>query len=210
MSSLQPPVRHPLPLPDGRAGRIWALAAGGTVLLGGVFLLLGYLGGLTALEDQVADRQIRLARAEALAGGIPHLRERAAAVAQHTDDEDALIAEDSDATAQARLQEVVQSLAEEDGIGLSSQEALPIVRRAGFQRLSLRVSFTCSWFSFVKFLTDIEGASSPRLLSDDLQIGTAAGRPDEEAKKGKAVDVSLTILALRRAVSSAGRHEAAP
>ncbi|WP_173569009.1 type II secretion system protein GspM [Acetobacter conturbans] len=198
-------------LPEGRSGKLCAL---GVAFLGLVLcwlLLSTLIGFLSDLKSSVEDKKILLARTESLVASIPRLQERAEEAARNADGNSVLIEEDSDATAQARLQEIVQGVGQAAEVELSSQEPLPLVRHGAFQRLALRVSFTSSWPLFVKFLNGVSENASPRLLIDDLQIQSAGStRLVDEASKGRLVDVSLTIVALRNAALPSSRQPLQP
>ena len=190
-------------LPEGRAGRLTALGVTFVGLLLVWFFFSSVLGIFSELKNGVSDKEILLARTQALVASIPRLQERAEEAARNADGNDVLIGEDSEATAQARLQEIVQGVAQPLQVELSSQEPLPLVRRGTFQRLALRVSFSTSWPVFVNFLYGVTGIQSPHLLIDDLQIQSAGNtRLADEASKGRPVDVSITLVALRHATST--------
>lgn len=199
-------------LPEGRAGRLCALAL--ALLCALVLWLLAAMlsGALGDLKNAVENREILLEHSQALISSIPRLREQIADAAHTADGSSVLIEEDSDATAQARLQEIVQGLAQADQVDLSSQEPLPLVHRGAFEKLALRVSFTSSWPVFVKFLSSIGNVPSPRLLVDDMQIQAAGStRLTDEARKGRQVDVSITLVALHgAAAATAPRQQADP
>ncbi len=194
------PAFYSLKLPDGREGRL--LALGVTF----IFVLLAWLL-ISSLLDLYRDgaatidsRHLVLEHTEALVDTIPALQAKYEEATHNAPGSALLISETSDETAVARLQESVHDVADSVHVELSSQEPLPIVRSGTFERLGVRISLTAYWPDLIRLLSVFSESTAPRLLADDLQVQVAgSSRIEDEAKKGRMIDATLTIFALRDA-----------
>ncbi|MBO1359905.1 general secretion pathway protein GspM [Acetobacter sacchari] len=196
-------------LPVGRAGKLTAIGLA-AITLTLLWLLASVVTGLyDNLKDHAEGKRDILFRTRALVASIPRLHEEAIRAAEEGSRGGVLLGEDSDATAQARLQELVEAAGQAAQIQLSSQEPLPLVRQGLFERLAVRVSLTGSWPALVRFLDTVSSTDSPALLVEDLQIQSAgSSRLADEASHGRMIDASVTVVALRS--PAAARTEAHP
>lgn len=181
-------------LPTGRTGQ--AAALGLTV----AFLAILWFGVGAPLLDWHRERsellQQRTAladRMEALLAARSALQQQAANVATGGSEEVALLEGDSDATASASLQELLQATVARVGVELSTVETMPGEDVGGYRRIRLRVAFTASWQVLVSLLKDLDTAR-PALLIDELQVQPALHRMSTAPGS---FDVTCGIFALR-------------
>lgn len=185
-------------LPEGRPGRLLAVGVTLLLLLSAWLLISGLLDLHAREQMAIADRQQMLIRTQALVDSIPSLQERYETASRSAHGDTLLLTESSRETALARLQEIVHDTAHSVQVEPSSMEPLPVVRNGPFEHLGVRLSLTTSWNTLVHLLNTLSENASPRLLIDDLQIQVAGTSSlEDEATKGRMVDASLTILALR-------------
>lgn len=187
-------------LPTGPGGRLVALGA--TVLLLAV-LWIGIASPLLAWYADAAEtlqQRTALARRMAeIAETLPQLRRQAATAGAAAPAASALLPGGSDAVAGAKLQELVQAMAQGVGIGLNRTEMLPMEARGAYARVGLRAAFAADWPALIALLQAIDGAS-PRMLVDELQLrgpGQRVGGGDAK------IDVTLSVLAFRSAKAGA-------
>ncbi|AQS84587.1 MAG: type II secretion system protein GspM [Acetobacter aceti] len=193
----------PAHLPEGRAGRMLALAITFLLVLIAWFLVSGLLGFHAREQAGIADQKEILAHTQALVDNIPALKERYEQAAHNANGDSPLLVESSRETALARLQEIVHDAARGVQVEPTSMEPLPIGHSGLFEQLGVRISLTTSWGALVRLLDTLSASTTPHLLVDDIQIQAAGTSSAEEATQGRTIDVSLTILALRDSRSDA-------
>jgi general secretion pathway protein M len=161
---------RPSELPDGLVGRLLALGLTFVVLLLMWLavanpLIRWYTGRAESLEQlrRVAHRMAEIS------AKLPDLEHRARVEASKGMAADALLGGSTDAISGAKLQEKLQSMADEAGATLSSAETLTPVHVAAYRRIGLHVSLSASYTGFIRVLQSIEQAK-PRMLIDDLQV----------------------------------------
>ena len=163
-------------LPTGRRGQLLAL---GLTILVLASLWLGVAMPLMQWYDDRADALVQraalLQRMEYLVGMRAGLQQQAAAALARGVGEATLLEGDSDSTASASMQELLQALFLQSGIQLNSVETLPGDAVDAYRRIRLRVSFNASWSVLMSLLKDIELAT-PALLVDELQVEPALHR----------------------------------
>ncbi|GEL64942.1 type II secretion system protein GspM [Kozakia baliensis] len=187
-------------LPKGRSGLLLAVAITFLMVILAWMLFSSLIGFYETRKENIEDQRQILLRTQTLVTTIPALQEKYEAAKNNAHGSTLLITETSDETALARLQESVHDAADGIQVVLSSQEPLPITRDGSFERLSVRISLTASWADFIHFLDALAQSTSPRLLVNDVQLQVASNsRIEDEAVKGRMIDASLTILALRDA-----------
>lgn len=203
----------PAHLPEGRPGRLLALAITFLLVLIAWSLVSGLLGFHSREEASIADQKDILAHTQALVDNIPALKERYEQAAHNANGDSPLLAESSRETALARLQEIVHDAARGVQVEPTSMEPLPIVHSGPFEHLGVRISLTTSWSALVRLLDTLSASTTPHLLVDDVQVQAAGTSSADEATQGRTIDASLTILALRAsrsdAKSTAGRSNTA-
>ncbi|MCH4090561.1 type II secretion system protein GspM [Acetobacter sp.] len=193
----------PAHLPEGRPGRILALAITVLLVLIAWFLVSGLLGFHAREETSIADQKDILAHTQALVDTIPALKERYEDAAHNARGDSPLLAESSRETALARLQEIVHDAARGVQVEPASMEPLPIAHSGPFEHLGVRISFTTNWNALVKLLDTLSASTTPHLLVDDIQVQAAGTSAADEATQGRTIDASMTILALRDSRSDA-------
>jgi general secretion pathway protein M len=186
-------------LPDGRRGRMLAVALAGAVAAA---LWLGIASPLIAWHSHRADliaRRHALARhMAAVAARLPDLQREAAAATAGGPPALALLDGAADPIAGATLQGLVQDMADKSGVSVTSTEMLPAEQVGGYRRIGLRVSvYAPHWPTIVRLLQAIEQAM-PRMLVDDLQIHGLSVRLQGD---GAPVDASFTVFAFRAAAA---------
>ncbi len=159
-------------LPTGRRGGL--LALGLTLLV----LAALWIGVAAPLVERYADGAESLRQRRALArrmselvATLPALRQQVHDSAADTPGPSAVLEAGSDAIASARLQELLQAMAEQAGIRLSRVETLPVEPRGAYARIGLRLGFATDWPALIQLLQAIEDAT-PQMLVDDLRVGT--------------------------------------
>ena len=187
-------------LPTGRQGSL--LALGLTLLL----LACLWVGVAAPLLDWYADGAETLQQRRGLARRMSELVETLPALRRQIEDSAtgapppaAVLAGGSDAIAGARLQELVQAMAREAGIGLNRVETLPVEQRGGYIRIGLHVAFAADWPAVIHLLQAI-GEASPRMLVDDLQLRSNGIRTSGATAE---VDAGLSVFAFRAAGATA-------
>lgn len=182
-------------LPDGRRGRILALALTASVLAA---LWVGAAQPLirwhAARAEALQQRRALLQRMSNLVATLPDLQRDA--TGEHAPAA-AILEGPSDAIAGAGLQSTVQRMARLVGAQLSSLETLPAEQRGAYRRIGLRVSTAAPWPVLVKLLGAIEQAS-PRMVVDNVQLRAP---PLEMRSTNTPVNAAFTILAFRAAKS---------
>jgi general secretion pathway protein M len=179
-------------LPDGRRGRVLAMALG-LVVVASLWaavvepLMSWHADGAQRLEQ----RQVLEQRMEALAATLPSLQARAAARTAKGPVPGAVLQGETDAVAGAALQQLVQQMATAAGTSLSSVEVLPAEMVGGYRRIGLHVALAAPWPVLVHLLQSIEAATPPMLV-DDLQLHAP---PLDNA--ALPMDASFTVLAFR-------------
>jgi general secretion pathway protein M len=188
-------------LPTGRIGSM--LALGITILA----LAAVWLGAAVPLLDLYAAnaenlqrRQMLARRMGELAETLPSLRRQAEASAGEAPAPSAVLEGGSDAIASARLQELVQAMAQETGVGLNRVETLPVERHGAYARIGLRLAFAADWPALIHLLQAIE-AAQPRMLVDDLQVRSTGLRGSGDTNP---VDASLSVFAFHPASEPSG------
>jgi Tfp pilus assembly protein PilO len=179
-------------LPIGARGRV--LAAGILVVVLGAT----WVGVLQPLRDyrseqaaRIEDLNVKAEREEALAATLPRLRaaaKEAASAPVHL-----ILAQGSDATAGAALQERLRSMASAAGAILSSVETLPGEQVGPYRRIGVRVELNSGLPQVVALLRAVEEAQ-PFMVVDDLRLTTPqvlAGTPELP------MDAAFTVLAYR-------------
>jgi len=186
-------------LPTGRRGQFLAISV--TILLLAtawfgiaVPLISWYDSRAQALMQQAMLEQ----HMEMIVRAVPTLLDEARAARGASSPRGIVFDASSDAVAGATLQQTIQRFAHTAGLTLASVETLAAAQRAAFRRIALRVSFTASWPSLIRFLQELNTAE-PRVLVDDLQLDAA---PVIGQFHGVPLSVSLTILAFRAGTSS--------
>lgn len=155
-------------LPEGREGRLLALALLACVLLVGWIGVVEPLANLHAAQHEEFVSRTRLAeRMRALAMELPALRKKAAEVAA-VGDRPTLQA-GTEAMAAAKLQEVVQELLAASGASTTSIEIIPAESAGSNRRIATRVEVTGTLPMLVGLIGEIEGNRLPMLI-DDVQI----------------------------------------
>ncbi len=189
-------------LPTGRTGGL--LALGSTVLV----LACIWIGIATPLMERYGEaaeslqrRQMLARRMSELAETLPALRRDAQNSAAGAPAPAAVLEGGSDAIASARLQELVQAMAQEAGIGLNRVETLPVERHGAYARIGLRLAFAADWPALIHLLQAIEEAT-PRMLVDDLQVRSTGLRGSGDSSP---VDAGLSVFAFHPAEASAAR-----
>lgn len=197
------PVMAPSPLklsslPEGRPGRILAVAMLCGTFLVAVLILKLLLNTYQARQDTIATQKDRLHRTEQLIASIPTLEDRARRAGEQMAQETPLLTVPSDDLALAELQENVHALADRASLTLTSQEPLSLPRHDQFRNVALRIAFSSSWSSAVHLLDALQQTHSPHLLTEDLQIiASSSATQDDVIAHGQPVDVSLVVVALR-------------
>ncbi len=179
-------------LPDGRRGRVLAMALG-LVLVASVWAaVVAPLAAWHANQAQwLAQRQALERRMAALAETLPSLQARAAARTAKGPAPSAVLQGETDAVAGAALQQLVQQMATGAGTSLSSIEVRPAEPVGGYRRIGLHVALGAPWPALVHLLQSIEAATPPMLV-DDLRLH---GPPLGNA--ALPMDTSFTVLAFR-------------
>jgi general secretion pathway protein M len=180
-------------LPTGRQGRVLAL---GLLVLAAIVLWLGVATPLMDFYDartaKVTQRAALAARMADLAGELPELQTRAAAVPANNGA--ATFDGATDALAGATLQSQLQSLAAAAGATLSSTETLTAEPAGPYRRIGVKLSISAPLPVLVQLLAQIE-QSRPPMLIDDLQIhGSPIVLPGVTAS---ALDVGFTVYGFR-------------
>jgi general secretion pathway protein M len=183
-------------LPAGRLGRAIALSA---TLLAVLVIWLSVVQPLRDWYDDGAaalERRSALAsRMAALAAQIPALSRRTAELGAGSDPSASLLSGDTDAIAGAKLQEIVQGLAETSGVAPTSIENLPALPAGHYRRIGLRLALVARFPVLVQLLQSAT-AANPRMLVDDLHVESAhlISQPVDAP-----LDAQLTIYAFRLA-----------
>ncbi|MCQ8239512.1 type II secretion system protein GspM [Rhizosaccharibacter radicis] len=192
-------------LPEGRNGRLLALALGAVVVLA-VWnaLLLPVIDWYGARSAGIERQTALLERERSLAARLPALR---AQVRRMADGHAAavLMGQSSDTLAAASLQERVQTMAGSLGVSLSSTESLPAAPAGPYRRIGMRVSLSARYDALVRLLAAIEKAE-PAMLVDDLQLHGARLSPQADSP----LEAAFTVLAFRLASPGDRSGSAAP
>lgn len=190
-------------LPTGPRGSLLALGFTAVVvacLWVGVArpLIASYEDGAEILRQRAA-----LARRMAeVAETLPSLQRQATTAAATAPSAAALLDGGSEAIAGARLQELVQAMAQDAGIALDRVETLPVELRGAYTRIGLRLALSADWPALIRLLQTL-GQASPRILVDDLQLrstGAAIGA------NGAHIDASLSVFAFWAAGSRTAKQ----
>jgi general secretion pathway protein M len=181
-------------LPAGRRGRAIAL---GLLLLAGAVLWLGVADPVMALYgargERLSQRSALMQRMSAIAAELPRLRLQAGPAAPTT--AAPTIAAGSDALAAAQLQDAVQDLAADAGVGIASVDTLPAEPLGAYRRLALKISLDATLPTLVDIMARVQQAE-PAMLIGALQIRALSGSQPDEAG---ALSVDLTVYGYRRA-----------
>ena len=167
-------MSNALTLPEGRQGKLLAIAI---TLLGLAVIWLAaispILGWYQAREAALAQQQNIAAHMTALAGETAQLRAAVAAAKPQSQDQQILLAGNTDAIAGANLQSALQNLAGQAGTSLDSSEVLPVVQQGALRRIGIQVSVTATWPVLIGFLQSISTAR-PRMIVSQLSIMTGS------------------------------------
>lgn len=157
-------------MPTGLTGRLLALILV-LAVLGSLYLLV-----VVPLVDFYAERAATLERREmlaprlnALAGELPALRTRLAALHAQAQTRQVTLDGSSDAIASANLESRIEALAVSSGATIGSTEALPAETRGPYRRIGLRVILSGTYETVVKLIAALE-ETNPPLVIDDVQL----------------------------------------
>lgn len=190
-------------LPTGRRGGL--LATGFTALVAAC-LWIGVANPLLAWYADAAEtlqqRTALARRMGEIAETLPALQRQVTAAATAAPAAAAVLGGGSEAIAGARLQEMLQAMAQEAGIALDRVETLPVEPRGAYVRIGLRLASSGSWPALVHLLQAIDQAT-PRILVDELQLRStlpAIGGNDTR------IDASFSVFAFWAAGSRTVRQ----
>ncbi len=157
-------------LPDGRGGRLLALAItmGLSVLvyLSAVEPLVGLYG---AMQDELSDLVLRRAHLRKIAGEVPQLQAAVADAKRSAGESRLWLSDPSDAVAAASLQARLQGLAASDRAEISAVENLPPKVEDAFHRVGVRATLTGDLFALTDLLRALT-ASQPQLFVENLDV----------------------------------------
>lgn len=186
-------------LSDGMLGKFQA--SGITLLALGLFwvLVVSPLRQIhTENENTIKAQQILLLRLAQVSSEMPSLEHRLTRNIISASQENAFLIGSTNTIVAARLQERLSTLSSSHGLRPSSIEILPASNHGQYQRISVRLTFSSEWQSFIKFLETLSMVS-PRLLVDDLQI-----QANSSVANNDAISVSLKVIAFRNTEQLAG------
>jgi general secretion pathway protein M len=180
-------------LPTGRQGHLLAIAL---VVLSALILWVGIAEPLMdfyASREAALNQRVALAaRMAMLAGELPALKTRAAAVP--ADSGEATFEGASDALAGAALQSLLQNLASTAGASLSSMETLAAETAGPYRRIGVKLSINAPMSVLVQLMAQIQQAHPPMLI-EDLQIhGSPIVVP---GARSAALDAGFTVYGFR-------------
>jgi general secretion pathway protein M len=181
-------------LPNGRSGQLLAL---GLVVL---VLGLGWAAIVRPLLDLYAARAEALTRQQVLAAQMAgwlqkrsDLEQRARAAVDNGPPPAAMLQGPTDAVAGANLQQLVQDIAAQAGVSLSSTETLSVEQINAYRLIELRIGLTAPWSVLVQLLQTFD-QSTPAIMVDDLQL---QGPRLLLANHDPPLAATMTVLALR-------------
>lgn len=185
-------------LPEGRRGRILALALAFMVVLLIWLVVIAPLAGIMAQRSaRISLNRDTIARMTHLQDILPHLRQTASRLPGTTP---GLIEGASDSIASASLQDHLARIAGSAGTEIGSSETLPPVTEKGARRIGLHITLLAPYPVLVRFLGAIEQAS-PAMIVDGLHLHA----PDD-GNTGGLMACDMSVYAYRRAPSPVALH----
>jgi Tfp pilus assembly protein PilO len=182
-------------LPTGRQGRGLALGLLLAVLATAWLTVAAPLRSFyTDREEQVVQRRALLRKLDSLAAELPTLKARVATLRGSIDKNRVTLDGASDAIASALLQGHIEQDAALAGVTLGSTEILPTQAQGEYRRIGLRLMISGSYEALTKFLSELETAAPPLVVSE-MQIRGTQWRVGIKAKSG--LDASLEIYGFR-------------
>jgi general secretion pathway protein M len=159
-----------LALPEGRQGKALAVVI---TLLGIAILWFAAISPVLSWYQSraalLAQQRVIVEHMTALAQEIPQLRRAVAAAKPRSQDQQILLAGDTDAIAGANLQAALQNLAGQAGTSLDSSEVMPVQQDGALRRIGIQVSITATWPTLIAFLEAISTAR-PRMVVGQLSL----------------------------------------
>ena len=177
-------------LPTGLRGRILAVALTGVVAAALWLVVAAPLISWHAdRAEWLTSRRALALRMQQLADGLPALRRQAAAL--RSGPGASFVGGGNDAIAAAKLQDVVQKMADAAGVTLSSIAILAPEPAGAFRRIGLRVSIGYArWSAVISLLQAIEQATPP-LMVDELELHSL---PARERNAGPSIGATFSVL----------------
>ncbi|HEX9461088.1 MAG TPA: type II secretion system protein GspM [Alphaproteobacteria bacterium] len=184
-------------LPDGRAGRILALA------MAGGLLALAYLSAVRPLvarhgdmREELSDLALQRARLRKIEGELPRLQATIEDMKRRAGEKSLLLSDPSDAVAAASLQTRLQGFAAGEGAEVSSVESLSPKVQEGFRRVGVRAVITCDLGALTAILRALSVARPPLFVENiDIRNNGIAGR--QAASQAPALNISFDVYGFR-------------
>jgi general secretion pathway protein M len=176
-------------LPTGLRGRVLAIALT-VVVAASVWLAVAapLISWHADRAEWLHSRRMLAVRMQQLADELSALRRSAAAI--QSGPGAAFVGGGNDAIAAAKLQDVVQKMADAAGVTLSSVAILPPEPAGAFRRIGLRVSIgVARWPAVVSLLQGVEQATPP-LMVDELELHAM---PAREKNAGPSVGATFAL-----------------
>lgn len=184
-------------LPDGRAGRILALA------IAGALLALSYLSVVRPLvalhgdmREELSDLALQRARLRKIESELPRLQAAVEDMKRRSGEKTLLLSDPSDAVAAASLQTRLQGFAAGEGAEVSSVESLPPKVQEGFRRVGVRAVITCDLGALTAILRALSAARPP-LFVENLDIRNNGITSRQAAGAAPALNISFDVYGFR-------------
>lgn len=162
--------------------------------LGYVVVVAPVVDLYTQREAALADKRTLAHRLDAIATGLPRLRNELAELQAAAGSRKIVLDGTSDAIASANLQSRLEELATSTDVTIGSTEAVPAENRGPYRRIGLRLAVSGEYASIVKLLGAIDVAAPPIVLSN-LQIH-AMVRPVADPSSAR-IDAGFEVYGFR-------------